>query len=205
MRREAREHQTRLHTGTRSSRWPPLAAITAVVLCQFGPIAGRPVLGYAATLFAVAATALICAGVRHRSSSESSARHLKKIAGAAGLIAGRSLVASLARTSIVVTALATAIAMMVSVGIMVGSFRETVQVWLESQLRADIYLRAAGTRHSGHLPSHRPPSTRPHPRTSPVSRTSMSSTHSSSITKELRPHSAPGTWILSAAGDPCVS
>ena len=30
--------------------------------------------------------------------------------------------------------------MMVSVGIMVGSFRETVKLWLDSQLRADIYV-----------------------------------------------------------------
>jgi putative ABC transport system permease protein len=68
------------------------------------------------------------------------------------LIAGRSLVTSLARTSIVVTALATAISMMVAVGIMVGSFRETVQVWLESQLRADLYLRAAGPASAGIFP-----------------------------------------------------
>ena len=79
-------------------------------------------------------------------------RPLRGIAGAAGLIAGRSLVASLARTSIVVTALATAISMMVSVGIMVGSFRETVEVWLDSQLRADIYLRAAGPPTAGIYP-----------------------------------------------------
>jgi putative ABC transport system permease protein len=34
--------------------------------------------------------------------------------------------------------------MMVSVGIMVGSFRETVSVWTAQQLRADLYLRPAG-------------------------------------------------------------
>jgi putative ABC transport system permease protein len=77
---------------------------------------------------------------------------LKRLAGAEGLIAGRSLVASLARTSIVVTALATAISMMISVGVMVGSFRETVQVWLDSQLRADIFLRAQGPATAGIYP-----------------------------------------------------
>ena len=59
--------------------------------------------------------------------------------GAEGLLAGRSLAASLSRTSVVVAALATAIAMMASVGIMVGSFRETVLLWLDKQLRADLY------------------------------------------------------------------
>src|SRR5439155_2179661 len=52
--------------------------------------------------------------------------------------------ASLRRTSVLVGALSTAIAMMVSVGIMVGSFRETVQLWMENQLQADFFLRPAG-------------------------------------------------------------
>ena len=92
------------------------------------------------------------AGVHQRRDSRACATSLKRIAGAEGLIAGRSLVASLSRTSVVVTALATAISMMVSVGIMVGSFRETVQVWLDSQLRADIYMRAAGPASAGIYP-----------------------------------------------------
>ena len=50
---------------------------------------------------------------------------------AESLLAGRSLTASLSRTSVVVAALATAIAMMASVGIMVASFRETVALWLD--------------------------------------------------------------------------
>ena len=52
--------------------------------------------------------------------------------------------ASLRRTSVLVGALSTAIAMMTSVGIMVGSFRQTVITWMDSQLPADLYLRPAG-------------------------------------------------------------
>ncbi len=70
----------------------------------------------------------------------------------AGLLAGRSLTASLSRTSVVVAALATAIAMMASVGIMVGSFRETVALWLDTQLRADIYVKPAGPSSAGDYP-----------------------------------------------------
>ena len=150
MRREAREHHARLHL-RRDLVVAGALAFIAWTLCQFGPIDGRPVLGYVAVLFAVAATAMVSpafvtAAVR------ACRAPLKRFAGAAGLIAGRSLVASLSRTSIVVTALATAISMMVSVGIMVGSFRETVQVWLDSQLRADIYIRAAGAATAGIYP-----------------------------------------------------
>lgn len=108
-------------------------------------------MGYAATLLAIAAAAAISPAFV-TGTIRMLRRPLKRLAGAEGLIAGRSLTASLARTSIVVTALATAIAMMVSVGIMVGSFRETVQLWLGSQLRADLYLRGSGPASAGIYP-----------------------------------------------------
>jgi putative ABC transport system permease protein len=150
MRRAIVEHETRLHTG-RDLAIALAAAAIAVVFCQFGPIDGRPVLGYAATLFAVVAAAFV-APAFISGTIRGLRGTLKRIGGAEGLIAGRSLVASLARTSVVVTALATAISMMVSVGVMVGSFRETVQVWLDSQIRADIYLRGAGPATAGIYP-----------------------------------------------------
>jgi putative ABC transport system permease protein len=150
MRRSIVEHETRLHV--QRDLWiAAVCAIIAAILCQFGPIGGRPVLGYAATLFAVAAAAMVSPAF------VTAFIHLlrgllKRFGGAEGLIAGRSLIASLARTSIVVTALATAISMMVSVGVMVGSFRETVEVWLAGQLRADIFMRAQGPATAGIYP-----------------------------------------------------
>ncbi len=150
MRRTIVEHRTRLHA-RRDLSVAAAAAILAIILCQFGPIGGRPVLGYIATLCAVgaaamAAPAFVTGVIRLLRGA------LKRFGGAEGMIAGRSLVASLSRTSIVVTALATAIAMMVSVGVMVGSFRETVQVWLDNQLRADIYMRTEGPARAGIFP-----------------------------------------------------
>src|SRR5262249_52560539 len=41
---------------------------------------------------------------------------------------------------------------MASVGIMVASFRETVVVWLDQQLRADLYIRPAGRTGAGQFP-----------------------------------------------------
>ena len=150
MRRAIVEHTTRLQV-RRDLLIAAAIAIAAAILCQFGPIDGRPVLGYVATLFAVASAAMVApafvTGVIGALRGT-----LKRFGGAEGLIAGRSLVTSLSRTSIIVTALATAIAMMVSVGVMVGSFRETVQVWLDSQLRADIYMRTEGPARAGIFP-----------------------------------------------------
>ncbi len=147
MRQSVVEHETRLHI-RRDLIIAALAAVVAYLLCKPGPIDGRPVFGYVATLFAVIAAAMLApafvtAVIRILRTT------LKRLGGAAGLIAGRSLVASLSRTSIVVTALATAISMMVAVGVMVGSFRETVQVWLDEQLRADLYMRAQGPATAG--------------------------------------------------------
>jgi putative ABC transport system permease protein len=64
--------------------------------------------------------------------------------GVEALLASRSLRGSLRRTSVLVGALSTAIGMMTAVGIMVGSFRQTVVVWMGDQLPADLYLRPAG-------------------------------------------------------------
>lgn len=113
-------------------------AIGAAVLSRFPPVDGNPVAGYAAAFLSIAAASLaapaIVLGV-HRVTRTALRRRVE------ALLAGRSLTASLARTSIVVAALATAVAMMASVGIMVGSFRETVALWLDVQLRADLYVR----------------------------------------------------------------
>jgi len=150
MRRAIVEHQTRIHM-RRDLMLAAGAAAGAIALAKLGPVDGRPVFGYASTLVAVAATAMVSpafvTGVIRLLRGV-----VTRLMGAAGFIASRSLVASLSRTSIVVTALATAISMMVSVGIMVGSFRETVEVWLANQLRADIFLRAQGPSTAGIYP-----------------------------------------------------
>ena len=151
MGRGAHEHHSRTHA-RRNLFWAALAAIIAVALSQARPIDDKPIAGYAATLLAVVAMALaapavvtgLAAGTRGAS---------RALFGPEGLLAVRGLAASLARTSVVVGALATAIAMMASVGIMVGSFRETVIVWLDTQLRADLYVRPAAHAGAGEHPA----------------------------------------------------
>src|SRR5581483_9191466 len=91
-RREAREYATRLRAG-RDLTLAVAAAAIAIVLCRFGPIGGRPVLGYLSTFFAVAATALVAPSFV-TASIRALRGTLKRIGGAAGLIAGRSLAAS---------------------------------------------------------------------------------------------------------------
>jgi putative ABC transport system permease protein len=115
-----------------------LAAISAA-LSQLPPFEGRPIGGYAAAFLAIGAAAMAAPAVVLAVNRAGRTVLRRKVE---GMLASRSLTASLARTSVVVAALATAIAMMASVGIMVGSFRQTVAVWLDTQLRADLYVRS---------------------------------------------------------------
>ena len=137
-----REYDTRVHR--LRDLWMALAlAASATALAFARPIAGKPLLGYVSAILLVAASALATPAVTAAWLSVS-ARALGSTLGVEALLASESLAASLRRTSVLVGALSTAIAMMVSVGIMVGSFRETVRSWMNDRLPADLYLRPAG-------------------------------------------------------------
>ena len=114
-------------------------AALAALLSKLPAIGGKPLGGYVATLLLIAAASL-CAPLLIRWG----ARILAPLGGVQSLLAGRSLAGALRRSSVLVAALATAVAMMTSVGLMVGSFRETMLVWMDQQIRADFYLRPAG-------------------------------------------------------------
>ena len=148
MSRGAREHHARLHW-RRGLAWSAVFATAAAALSQLAAIDGYPVGGYVASLLAIASAALAAPAVVLAANRATRTLVRRRVE---SLLAGRSLAASLSRTSVVVAALATAIAMMASVGIMVGSFRETVALWLDVQLRADLYVAVRGTVGAGQHP-----------------------------------------------------
>ncbi len=115
----------------------------AGVLSQLPPVDRQPVFAYVAVLLLIAGTAGVIPNLV-MFFADTTSRGIEKIGGIEALLAMRSLRASLGRTSVLTAALATAVAMTASVGIMVGSFRETVAVWMNDQLKADLYLRPAG-------------------------------------------------------------
>lgn len=137
-----REYDVRVHKEL--DLWLALALAVAAALASRAPaFAGKPFFGYLAAILLVAASALAMPGFVHTITSFSS-RFTGKILGVEALLASRSLAASLRRTSVLVGALSTAIAMMTAVGIMVGSFRQSVALWMNNELPADLYLRPAG-------------------------------------------------------------
>lgn len=119
------------------------AAALAAILTQLPPPGRKPWWGYLAALLLILAGSLATplAVARFASVIDPLARRLF---GIEALLAARGIRASVWRSSVLTAAVATAIAMMVSIGVMVGSFRTTVITWLDAQLVADFYLRPNG-------------------------------------------------------------
>ena len=55
-------------------------------------------------------------------------------------MAPRTVIRSLSRTAVAVAALMVAVSVIIGVGVMIGSFRNTVEAWLEDVLQADIFI-----------------------------------------------------------------
>ncbi len=143
MARGHREYDVRVHKAR--DLWLALVlGLAAAVASRVPAVAGKPLLGYLAAILLVAASALAMPAFVDVLTSLSS-KLLGKLFGVEAMLASRSLAASLRRTSVLVGALSTAIAMMTAVGIMVGSFRQSVVLWMSNQLPADLYLRPAGS------------------------------------------------------------
>ncbi|MGH9476691.1 MAG: FtsX-like permease family protein [Terriglobales bacterium] len=110
------------------------AAIGLAHLPAFGHI---PWFGFASALAAVLAWAAVTPLALSRLLP-----HLRRGLGLTGLAAA-SLAGALRRSSILTVAVAVAIGIMLGVAIMVGSFRQTVAVWIGQQLQNDVFLQAA--------------------------------------------------------------
>ncbi len=151
MARGEREYAARVHKFR--DLWVAVGlALLGIAASRLPPIAGKPFFGYAAALLMIAASALAIPALISGLTAISSGL-LRRMLGIEAMLASRSLTSSLRRTSVLVGALSTAIAMTTSVGIMVGSFRQTVQVWMDDQLKADLFLRPAGDPASDRYPT----------------------------------------------------
>jgi len=59
-------------------------------------------------------------------------------------MSARGVVASLSRTAPAIAALVIAVSVTIALGVMIGSFRSTVERWLDHTLRADVYVSPPG-------------------------------------------------------------
>ena len=127
----------------RSTAAAVVLALLAAACCLAPPVDRIPVGGYLALVCLIGATAMISPRVSLLVLGISG-RWLAAPFGIIACIAARGLVASLGRTSVIVTAMAVATALIVGMAVMVGSFRETVVDWIEHRLQADFYVSPAG-------------------------------------------------------------
>lgn len=151
MARGRREYVARVHK-LRDLTIAFVLAACALAASRAPAVEGKPLFGYLATLLVIAASALAIPAVVDLT-TRLLTRALGAILRVEAALASQSLSASLRRTSVLVGALSTAIAMMTAVGIMVGSFRETVRLWMNDQVPADLYARAAGVPAADRHPS----------------------------------------------------
>jgi len=117
-----------------------LQIVLAIAATRIPPVGGIAVGGYLAVLFVVAAFSLIAPSVIV-GASRLLAAPMRRAFGIVGHLAAASMPASLRRTSVATAALALATGMMVAVAVMIGSFRETVLVWIDQTVTSDLWLR----------------------------------------------------------------
>ena len=107
------------------------------------PIAGFPFFGYAAAFAAIIGTALIAPFALNLAfSSVNQNRAIKSFLGVEGTISLRALAGAPGRTAVAVASLMVGISMMISLAIMIASFRSTVVAWVEQTLKADLYIQS---------------------------------------------------------------
>ncbi|HYI09252.1 MAG TPA: FtsX-like permease family protein [Thermoanaerobaculia bacterium] len=116
--------------------------VAGALVSRLPPVGGIAVAGYVAVLLVVAGFSLLAPAIV-QATSRLFAPLLERTFGIVGKLAAVSLPASLRRTSIASAALSLATGMMVAVALMVGSFRETVRIWVDQTVSSDLWLRPA--------------------------------------------------------------
>ena len=106
------------------------------------PYRGIAIGGYVAVLLVVLGFSLLAPSIVTLA-VVSLGRALRAVFGTVGRLASASIRASLRRTAVATAALALATGMMVAVALMVGSFRETVRIWVNQTVSSDLWLRPA--------------------------------------------------------------
>ena len=129
------------------SPWPGVAClVVAAAIVTLPPIGGLPVFGYAAIALMLVGTLLLLPRLARSLLARMPA---PKPGGAALALA--SLRAAPGQATVSLAAIVAAVALAVSMAIMVASFRDSLAAWLDRVLPADVYVRAGGAQSSGWL------------------------------------------------------
>ncbi|HEX9155528.1 MAG TPA: FtsX-like permease family protein, partial [Nitrospira sp.] len=137
------DYETTAQLRGRRYVWGSLALLILGGLCTFGrPVAGLPIFGYVATLCLLGALSLlapICI-LALRSASQRHGPSSLALSGNLRHIAADHAARHPGRNGVTVSALMVGLAIMIGVVVMVRSFRETVEVWVNDTVMADLVI-----------------------------------------------------------------
>ena len=103
------------------------------------PIYHRPIFGFLAALLILIGVSFLIPSVTTLL-NRLLAPLLRFLFGSEGKLASRYIHDSMARTVITIAALMTALSMLISISIMILSFRKTVDLWVEQSINGDVFI-----------------------------------------------------------------
>jgi putative ABC transport system permease protein len=124
-------------------------AAAAYAATRPGPVGGQPVFGYVSAFLLLLGTALVAPAAVAGVVAVARPFLLGRGRWAVAALAVVNLRRGLWRNGGTVAAVAVGLAMLVSVATMIGSFRRTVDLWLEQTVRADLLVSLAGRQAKG--------------------------------------------------------
>ncbi|MCL4799398.1 MAG: ABC transporter permease [Burkholderiales bacterium] len=128
--------------------WPGLAFIAlGAALAGAPPVNGLPVFGYAAIACLLVGTILLLARI-----ARAVFDRIPVARRPAARLAVLQLRGAPGQATVSLAAIVASVSLLVSMAIMVASFRQSLDQWLQHVLPADLYLRAAPTGDSAFLP-----------------------------------------------------
>ena len=113
--------------------------ILSLIFALQKPIAHRPIFGFLAALLIVVGVSFLIPSATHLL-NRLMAPALRFLFGPEGKLASRYIHDSMARTVITIAALMTALSMLISISIMILSFRKTVDLWVEQSINGDVFI-----------------------------------------------------------------
>ena len=123
----------------RLAAWAVGCILAGAPLSLMPGVAGVPIPGYLAILLLFAGFSLLAPWMLEGAGRALSPL-LRRLAGMPAFLAGRYLRDSGARTSISVGALITAVALFTALVIMIHSFRQTVELWVQQTVSGDLFV-----------------------------------------------------------------
>jgi putative ABC transport system permease protein len=134
--------ESKVRSSTKPLFFVGLACLALCYLCALQPpVNNFPLFGYLAALLAIMGSSFLVPLILAQT-LPAVARILARFFGVEGRIAAVSLHGTLGRTAVACASLMIGIAMMVSLAIMISSFRKTVTHWIDQSFEADLWLQS---------------------------------------------------------------